>query len=66
MMANRQDFERILRPSDLLLVPPIPRDMGLLDWNRHSEISEMAYSWGLKEVASLRAQGHPALDEREP
>ena len=28
MMANRQDFERHLRPEDLLLVPPLPAGHG--------------------------------------
>ena len=64
MMANRQDFERHLRTTDLLLVPPIPRGMGVLDWNRHYELSQQAYGWGLKEIARRRAEGHPALDGR--
>jgi NTE family protein len=61
MMANRQDFERRLRPEDLLLVPPFPQDMGALDWHRHTELMERTCLWGLGEIARLRAQGHPAL-----
>ena len=38
MMANRQDFDRHLRPEDLLLVPPFPPGMGILDWHRHTEL----------------------------
>ncbi|TMJ69053.1 MAG: cyclic nucleotide-binding domain-containing protein [Alphaproteobacteria bacterium] len=62
MMANRQDFERRLRPEDLLLVPPCPQDMGILDWHRHTELADSTYHWGLREIARLKAaDGHPAL-----
>jgi len=57
MMANRQDFERHLRPDDLLLVPPFPPDMGILDWHRHTELMDRTYRWGMREVARLRAEG---------
>ena len=61
MMANRQGFERRLRPEDLLLVPPFPQDMGIMDWHRHTELMDSTYRWGLREVARLEAEGHPAL-----
>jgi NTE family protein len=59
LMANRQDFNRQLKPADLLFVPPIPADMGILDWHRHSELVEDAYRWGLQEMARLAAAQHP-------
>ncbi len=61
MMANRQDYERHLRPDDLLLVPPMPPDLGLLDWHRHTELMQRTYRWGLTEMARLKAEGHPVL-----
>jgi len=61
MMANRQDFERHLRPGDLLLVPPLPQDMGALDWHRHTELTDRTYRWGLVEIARLAAEGHPVV-----
>lgn len=61
MMANRQDFERLLREEDLLLVPPIPSDMGVLHWHRHTELMDLAYRWTLREVARLRNEGHPVV-----
>jgi NTE family protein len=61
LMANRQDFERRLRPEDLLLVPPFPPDMGILDWHRHTELMDMTYRWALGELARLRAEGHSVL-----
>jgi NTE family protein len=61
MMANRQEFERHLRPEDLLLVPPFPADMGILDWHRHTELMDRTYLWALHELARLQSEGHPAL-----
>lgn len=61
LMANRQDFEQHLRPDDLLLVPPFPPGMGILDWHRHTELMDSTYRWGLREVARLKAEGHPVL-----
>jgi NTE family protein len=45
LMANRRDFLRDLHPDDLSLTPPIPDDMGFLDWHRHRELFETAYRW---------------------
>ena len=45
----------------LLLVPPFPQDMGILDWHRHTELMEQTYRWGLREAARLKGDGHPAL-----
>jgi NTE family protein len=61
LMANRHDFNRTLKPDDLLMVPPIPEDMGILEWHRHTELVEAAYAWGLAEVARVRETGHPAV-----
>jgi NTE family protein len=61
MMANRQGFERRLRADDLLLVPPFPQDMGIMDWHRHTELMDRTYRWGLREVARLMTEGHPVL-----
>ena len=65
MMANRQDFERHLRPDDLLLVPPFPQDMGILDWHRHTELMDTTYRWGLREMAGCARKVTPRCDESE-
>jgi hypothetical protein len=62
-MANRRDFEGRLRPEDLLLVPPFPPDMGMLDWHRHTELMDASYRWAMREIARLRAEGHAVLGE---
>jgi hypothetical protein len=61
MLANRNEFERHLQPSDLLMVPPLPAGMSILDWGRHGELMTRAHSWGLTEVDRLREDGHSAL-----
>ncbi|MBS0239660.1 MAG: patatin-like phospholipase family protein [Proteobacteria bacterium] len=50
LMANRGRFERCLEPSDWLLVPPAPAEMGALDWRRHREIMETAYHHTRAEI----------------
>lgn len=61
LMANRQDFNRQLKRDDVLLVPPIPTNMGILDWHRHSELVRNAYWWGLEEVQRLKRARHPIM-----
>jgi len=61
LMANRHDFNRQLKSGDLLLVPPIPDDMGILDWRRHTELMDMAHRWGHLQIAQLEETGHPVL-----
>jgi len=58
-----RDFEGRLRPEDLLLVPPFPPDMGMLDWHRHTELMDASYRWAMREIARLRAEGHAVLGE---
>ncbi len=59
MMANRHVFKQHLTADDLLLVPPIPPTIGLLDWHRHTELFDLSYRWGLDEVARL-AREYPS------
>lgn len=61
LMAGRDDFVRQLKPGDVLFVPPIPADMGILDWHRHAELVRNAYWWGLEEVQRLKRARHPLI-----
>lgn len=54
LMANRGHFERHLTPDDWLLVPPMPADMGALDWRRHSEIMESAYTYARSAIVARK------------
>jgi NTE family protein len=63
LMANRHGFERHLRPTDALLIPPVLEGMTVMDWARHRELYEATYTWALAEVDRLQQQGHAALAE---
>lgn len=56
LMANRNHFETLLEPSDWLLMPPVPAEMGPLDWRRHSELLNSAYSYTRAEIAARGAK----------
>lgn len=56
LMANRNHFETLLEPSDWLLMPPVPPDMGPLDWRRHRELMDSAYRYTRAEIAAREAQ----------
>ncbi|MCK5711181.1 MAG: patatin-like phospholipase family protein, partial [Hyphomicrobiaceae bacterium] len=66
LMANRHDFNRQMKPGDLLMVPPIPAQMGILDWHRHTELVVDTYRWGLAEITRLKAEGHPIVTGAKP
>jgi NTE family protein len=59
LMANRQDFNQQLKPDDVLMVPPMPENMGILEWQRHTDLVNDTYRWGLEEMTRLKADGHP-------
>lgn len=61
LMAGRDDFLRQMKQDDVLFVPPIPADMGILDWHRHAELVRNAYWWGLEEVQRLKRARHPLI-----
>ncbi|MEM8743449.1 MAG: patatin-like phospholipase family protein [Pseudomonadota bacterium] len=61
LAVKRQDFREFLTEDDLLLVPPIPAGMSILDWGRHAELRKNAYEYGRQEIEKLRKTGHAAL-----
>lgn len=63
LMANRQDFNQQLKPDDVLMVPPMPENMGILEWQRHTDLVNDTYRWGLEEMARLKADGHPLANK---
>lgn len=62
LMANRHGFEQHLRPTDLLLVPPLPDDMSVMDWGRHRELYRAAFEWGKTELERWKGEGHVAVN----
>jgi NTE family protein len=61
LMAQSQKFDPHLGPDDILMVPPLPPEIGLLDWHRHGELKSDAYQWTAAEVVRLQGQQDLAL-----
>jgi hypothetical protein len=59
LMVRRERLADVLRSEDLLVAPPIPKDVGVMDWHRHTELSARAYDYTAKLIEGLRASGHP-------
>lgn len=59
LMAQSERFDSHLGDNDILLVPPIPKGIGLLDWHRHAELKAGAYAWMQNEIEQLRAKKDP-------
>ncbi len=47
----------------VLLQPPMPRGVSLLDFAPHSQIMALARDWAVQEISQLRADGDPAFAE---
>jgi NTE family protein len=58
LMVRRERLANSLRPEDLLIAPPIPEDIGVMDWHRHAELSIRAYEHTASLIEGWRASGH--------
>lgn len=61
LMAQSQKFDPHLGADDILLVPPLPDEIGLLDWHRHGELKAGAYDWAIAELNAMRSRNDPVL-----
>ncbi len=61
LMAQGQKFDPHLGPDDILMVPPLPSEIGLLDWHRHGELKSDAYQWAAAKIEEMRAHNNPVL-----
>src|SRR6476469_2285214 len=48
-------------PFDLVMRPPLPPDIDVTDFDRHTEIFEASYLWAREAIAALEAEGNPAI-----
>ncbi len=61
IFANLRHPPLPLGPLDLLLRPPPFPGSSYMSWDRHAEVAEAAYHWGLATLTRLEDEGHPAL-----
>jgi NTE family protein len=59
LMVRRERLGDAMGSEDLLIAPPLPNDVGVMDWHRHGELSARAYDYTAKLIDGLRASGHP-------
>ena len=60
MMMSRQP-SAVPGAMDRVLSPPLPTDMGILDWSRHTELMAAAYSYADAEIDAALARGDSAF-----
>jgi NTE family protein len=58
LMVRRERLTDALMPEDLLIAPPLPDDVGVMDWHRHDELTSRAYEHTAKLVETMRTTGH--------
>src|SRR6185295_13991618 len=59
LMVGRSVFSSAIGAQDLLLSPPLPPDVGVLDWHAHTRLRNEAYAFSQAELAKHREAGHP-------
>jgi NTE family protein len=59
LMVRRERLSDALERHDLLITPPLPEDVGVMDWHRHAELTERAYDHTVKVIEDQRERGHP-------
>src|SRR5215211_1376830 len=48
-------------PLDMVMRPPIPSEIDVTDFDRHTEIFYASYLWARDAIAVLEAEGDPAI-----
>ena len=48
-------------PHDHVMRPPFSPEIGVTEFERHTEIFEASYLWAREAIASLEAEGNAAI-----
>jgi len=57
LLAGRRNYRLDLAEDDLALHPPLPADVGIMDWHESRRLMDCTYSWVLEEVNRRRQSG---------
>jgi NTE family protein len=49
-------------PLDMVMRPPMPPDIDVTDFDRHTDIFNASYLWARSTIATLEAEGSAALE----
>jgi NTE family protein len=48
-------------PHDHVMRPPFSPDIGVTEFERHTEIYDASYRWAREAIAALEAEGNAAI-----
>lgn len=54
LLAGRRNYRLDLGPDDLVLQPPLPDGVGIMDWHESRRLMDTAHAWVEAELARLR------------
>ena len=60
MMASHKRLENVSE-NDLVLLPPMPKDVSLMDWTHHTRLAAEGYEFATAMLAEPSSTDHPAL-----
>jgi NTE family protein len=61
-MAGCRNSQTHVDADDVLLIPPLPPGLNLMDWRSHSQLVKQAYEYGVAELHRLKSTGHLLLN----
>lgn len=61
LLAHQRYDSLPAAPLDLVMRPPLPAGIEVMDFERHSEIYEASYLWAREAIAALEEAGNPAV-----
>ncbi len=59
LAARRPRFDLFMTTRDILLSPPIPPTMSMMDWTHHADLVRIGYEYAAPILTRLRAEAHP-------
>lgn len=63
LAARRPRFDLFMTERDILLSPPIPPNMSMMDWTNHADLVRIGYEYAAPILGRLRAEAHPFFSQ---